>query len=75
MSSAAMSDAAESFVNGKYFSDRLAKAKEQLIGREIVDVIWEQYHDDEIVAMLILDNGETVRGPALGEYAEGTGFE
>ena len=42
--------------------------------RKIVDVRWGQCHDDEVAAMLVLDNGETVRGPVLGEYNGGTGF-
>ena len=75
MSSASMARAAEKFINGKEFGARLAEAKRALLGRKIVDVVWEDYHDDEIAAMLVLDNGETIRGPVLGEYNDEVGFD
>lgn len=67
MSSLCISRAAEKFAGSKEFADRLKTTKQSLIGRRIVDVAWEQYHDDEIAAMLVLDNGETIRGPILAE--------
>ncbi|MBI5239018.1 MAG: hypothetical protein HY926_00955 [Elusimicrobia bacterium] len=75
MGSLCMSRAAEDFVAGKEFNKRLAETKRSLVGRKIVDVRWEQYHDDEISAVLVLDNGETIRGPVLGEYSDGSGFD
>ena len=74
MSSLCISRAAEEFAASKEFSDRLKEAKRNLVGRRIVDVAWEQYHDDEIAAMLVLDTGETIRGPILGEYGGTDGF-
>ena len=74
MSSLCISRAAEKFAASKGFADRLKEAKENLVGRRIVDVAWEQYHDDEIAAVLFLDNGESIRGPVLGEYGGVDGF-
>lgn len=75
MSSLCMARAAGEFVTGKEFAHRLKKLKDSLVGRRILDVHPEQYHDDEIVAMLVLDNGETISGPVLGEFSEGSGFD
>ena len=75
MSSGVMARAAEKFISSRKFADRLEEAKRELIGRRIVDVVWEDYHDDEIAAMLVLDNGERIRGPVLGEYNDEQGFD
>jgi hypothetical protein len=70
-----MAHAADEFVRSRKFAERLKQAKGDWIGRKIVDIVWEDYHDDEIAAMLVLDNGETIRGPVLGEYSDEHGFD
>lgn len=74
MSNLCIMRAAKDFIASREFKRRLKVTKRGMVQRKIVDVRWEQYHGDEITAILVLDDGQTIRGPVLGEYSAG-GFE
>lgn len=74
MSNLCILRAAEDFTASGEFKRRLKAAKRDMVHRKITDVRWEQYHGDEITSVLVLDDGQTMRGPILGEYSTG-GFE
>ena len=69
MAGLAMGKASEIFLESPELSDRLKAAKKKLLGGRIADLSWERFHDDEMAILLVLDNGQRIRGRCLRNTA------